>query len=59
MGVYWNCLHQEGGQTMGMKAPSRCPACKSTHIEYKGTDEKGQQNWQCKECGNKFVYKAA
>jgi len=44
---------------MGMKAPSRCPACKSTHIEYKGTDEKSQQKWQCKECGNKFVYKAA
>jgi transposase-like protein len=43
--------------TMGMKGAARCPGCKSTHIEYQGVDEQGNQKWRCKECGTRFNFK--
>jgi len=44
---------------MGKKGASRCPACNSTHIEYGGFDEKGNQKWRCNNCGNRFTFKPA
>lgn len=42
---------------MGMKGPPRCPGCNSTHIEYQGHDDAGNQKWRCRNCGYRFVYK--
>jgi len=46
-----------GGMAMGMKGADRCPACKSTHIDYQGRDETGAQKWKCRNCGNRFTFK--
>ncbi|MDQ7821127.1 MAG: hypothetical protein QN173_11160 [Armatimonadota bacterium] len=46
-----------GPPAMGMKAPARCPACNSTHIEYQGHDDQGNQKWRCRNCGNRFTFK--
>ncbi|MDR7549782.1 MAG: hypothetical protein QN131_07595 [Armatimonadota bacterium] len=42
---------------MGMKGASRCPGCKSVHIDYQGTDEAGNQKWRCRDCGQRFTFK--
>lgn len=42
---------------MGMKGASRCPGCKSTHLEYQGVDETGSQKWRCRNCGTRFTFK--
>jgi transposase-like protein len=44
---------------MGKKGATRCPGCNSTHIEYQGQDEAGNQKWRCRECGNRFTFKPA
>ncbi len=40
-----------------MKGASRCPGCKSVHVEYQGVDESGNQKWRCRDCGTKFTFK--
>jgi transposase-like protein len=42
---------------MGMKGASRCPGCKSAHINYEGVDDAGAQKWRCRECGTRFTFK--
>ncbi len=44
---------------MGMKGPARCPGCNSTHLEYKGHDQAGSQQWRCRNCGQWFTFKPA
>ncbi len=44
---------------MGKKGATRCPGCNSTHIEYQGQDEAGNQQWRCRECGHRFTFKPA
>lgn len=46
-----------GVRVVGKKGASRCPACKSVHIEYQGTDDAGNQQWRCRECGQRFSFK--
>ncbi|HEU5298423.1 MAG TPA: hypothetical protein VFW08_02915 [bacterium] len=42
---------------MGMKGADRCPECHSTHLQYEGHDEGGNQKWKCNNCGNRFIFK--